>query len=58
MSNVSDKVVDKNKTHFLCLVTFFPQKFRAVYEVIFEKYCTAGRATDENTGHAHCVMDT
>jgi hypothetical protein len=37
MQTISDKVVDKIKTDFLFPVTFFIQKFRAVYEVIFEK---------------------
>jgi hypothetical protein len=23
-----------------------------------EKYCRAGKATDENTAHAHCMLDT
>jgi len=23
-----------------------------------EKYCRAGQATDDNTAHAHCMLDT
>jgi len=23
-----------------------------------EKYCKAGRATDDNMAHAHCMLDT
>ena len=23
-----------------------------------EKYCTAVQATDDNTAHAHCMLDT
>jgi len=23
-----------------------------------EKYCTAGKATDDNMEHAHCMLDT
>jgi len=25
---------------------------------MWEKYCTAGQATDENMAHAHCMLDT
>jgi len=31
---------------------------RAVYEKMWKKYCTAGQATDDNTAHAHCMLDT
>jgi len=61
MRNISDNAVDKIKRHILCLVTSPlppPQKFLAVYEVIFETYCRVGRATDDNAGHEHCVPDT
>ena len=34
------------KTRVLCSVTFFP-KNRAVYEIMWKKYGTAGRATDD-----------
>jgi hypothetical protein len=33
MSNILDKVVEKIKTHILCLVAFFPES-RFVYEII------------------------
>jgi len=47
------KVVEKIKIHFTC---FFEN--RAVYEILWGKYCTAGQATDENMVHAHCMLDT
>ena len=50
------KVVEKIKTHILCLVTFFLKSCRLWDNV--EKYCRAGKATDDNIGHAHCMLDT
>ena len=42
------KVVEKIK-QILCSIIFFFEN-RAAY---LEKYCTAGRATDDNMAHAH-----
>ena len=50
------KVVEKIKTHILCLVTFFRKSCRLWVNV--EKYCRAGQATDGNMAHAHCMPDT
>ena len=36
---------------------FFFFENRAVYENV-EKYGRAGQATDDNTAHAHCMLDT
>jgi len=48
------KVVEKIKTHVLC-----SPKNPAVYEVIWKKkYFRAGQATNDNTAHAHCMLDT
>ena len=41
------KVVEKIKTHILCSVTFFFEN-HAVYEIMSEKYCIPGQATDDN----------
>ena len=30
---------------------------RAVYKVMWKKYCTAGQVTDDNMAHAHCMLD-
>jgi hypothetical protein len=49
------KVVEKIKTHILCSVTFHEN--RAVYEIMWEKYCRAGQGTDGNMAHAHCMLD-
>jgi len=57
MRNVSDKSCTENQnTHFV--FSNFPPENRAVYEIMWKKYCTAGRATDDNMAHAHCVLDT
>jgi hypothetical protein len=49
------EVVELIKTHILFSVTFFSEN-RAVYEKM-NKYCGAGQVTDDNTGHAHCMLD-
>ena len=38
------KFVEKIKTHILCSVTFFYEN-RAVYEIMWKKYCRAGQTT-------------
>jgi hypothetical protein len=40
------KFVEKIKTHLIYVNFFFEN--RAVYEIIWKKYCTAGQATDDN----------
>jgi hypothetical protein len=51
------KVGEKAKIHILFSVTPPPpRKSRRFIDV--EKYCRAGQATDENTAHAHCMLDT
>jgi hypothetical protein len=49
------KVVEKIKTHILCSIIYFLN--RAVYEIIWKKYSTAGEAGDDNMAHAHCRLD-
>jgi hypothetical protein len=56
MKSVSDKSVDKIKTQILFSKTFFFFNF-AVHEIMWEKYCTAEQATDDNMEHAHCMLD-
>jgi hypothetical protein len=59
MRNVSDKTFRENKnTQFMFTNLFFSLENRAVYEIMWEKYCRAGQATDDNMAHAHCVLDT
>jgi hypothetical protein len=48
-----EKVVEKIKPHFVLNNFFFN---RAVYEIMWEKYCRAGQATDDNMVHAHCML--
>jgi hypothetical protein len=50
------RVVENIKTQILCSITFF-RKSRRLWDNV-EKYCKAGQATDDNTAHAHCMMDT
>ena len=57
MRNISDKSVKKIKTHILCSVIFFFEN-RAVYEIMWEKYCTAGQVTHDNTANVHRMLDT
>jgi hypothetical protein len=45
------------KPRILCSVTFFSLENRAVYEIMWKKYCRTGQATDDNTAHAHCMLD-
>jgi len=42
MRNVSDKLIEKLKTHILCSITFF-FKNRAVYEMIWKNIVERGR---------------
>ena len=51
------KAAKKTKKHVLFSITFF---FRKLYPLLdnAEKYGTAVRATDDNIGHAHCLLDT
>jgi hypothetical protein len=48
-------VVEKIKTHILCLVTFPPEN-RAVYETMSKK-CGGVREAGENMTHARSVLD-
>ena len=55
MRNVSDKIIEKIKTHFM-FSNFFSE------HVLFMRYCgnkciRAGQATDDNRKHAHCFVD-
>jgi hypothetical protein len=47
-------VIQKIETHIFMFNFLFN---RAVYENV-EKYCRARHATDDNTAHAHCMLDT
>ena len=48
------KVVEKIKTYFVS-GKVFRKSYRLRDNV--EKYCRAGQATDDNTAHAHCMLD-
>jgi hypothetical protein len=48
------KVVEKIKTHILCLVTFFEN--RAVYEIMWKNTVEPDRPIGDNVAHAHCIL--
>ena len=55
MGTFSDKIRTENQnTHFV-LRHIFSLENRALYEIMWKKYCTAGPYTDDNTAHAHAV---
>jgi len=47
--------VEKMKTHILCSINFFRKSCRLWVKV--ENYWTAQQDTDDNTAHAHCMLD-
>ena len=58
MRNVSDESCRENRnTHFVFNNLFFSENRDFLLDNV-EKYCTAGKATDDNTTHAHCKPDT
>ena len=56
MINVSEKVVEKIKTHSLYLTTLFRKSCRLWDNL--EKYCWAGHATDDSMAHEHFMLNT
>ena len=48
------EVVGKIKTNILYSVTF---RNRAVNEITWKKYCTAGHAKDDSMAHAQCILE-
>jgi hypothetical protein len=54
MRNISDKFVDKVKTHFIFCNIFLESCH--LYDNM-EKFITAGVATDYNIAHALCMLD-
>jgi hypothetical protein len=56
MRCVSDKIVEKIKTHILCSKTYF-RTSRLVCDKE-GKYDAGGQATDDNMAHTHCIPDT
>ena len=56
MWHVSDKFVNKIKTHVSCSKTCFLN--RAAYEKMWRNIVRVGHATDDNMVHAHCMLDS
>jgi hypothetical protein len=56
MRKVSEKVVEKSKTHILFPVTIFSKSCLLSDNV--EKFCTAGLATYADMAQAHCILET
>jgi len=48
--------VEKIKTHILCSI-FFLRKLCLFLDNL-EKYCTAGKVTDDSKANVHCMLDT
>jgi len=57
MRNVSDKSCRENQNTYFVFSNFFSE-YRAVYEIMWEKYCRAGQGTGDNMAHAYCMLDT
>jgi len=51
------EVVEKLEIHILCSETFFFRKSCRLWDNV-EKYGRPGQATDDNTAHVHCMLDT
>ena len=54
--NISDKSCRENQNTRFTFNNFSSFENPAVYEM-WEKYCTAGQATDDNMAHAHYMLD-
>jgi hypothetical protein len=50
------KILEKIKTRISYSIIFFFEN-RAVYEIMWKKYCRTGQAGDDNVAHAHCMLD-
>jgi len=55
MRDVSDKRCGENQIQFT-----FNNSYSEIVTFLgnIKKYCTAGQATDDNTAHAHCMLNT
>jgi hypothetical protein len=53
----SDSFVENIKTRILSSITLSLKKSCRLGDNV-EEYITAGQATDNNTVHAHCMLDT
>jgi hypothetical protein len=51
------KIAEEIKPHMLWSITFFSGKKYRLWENV-ENFCRTGQATDDNTAHAYCVLDT
>jgi hypothetical protein len=56
MRNVSDKSCRENQNTLFVFSNIFFFENRAVYEIMWKKYCTAGQTTDDNMAHEHCML--
>jgi hypothetical protein len=57
MRNISDKVVEKIKTHIFLLCNPPPRKTYRVWDNV-KKYCRDRQATDENMAHSQGMLDS
>ena len=56
MRNVSDISCRENVFKKMHIPSLFSENL-AVYEIILKSNCTAEQTTDENKGHALCMLD-
>jgi len=56
MRSISEENFRENQNTYFTFNNFFQGLI--IYEIMWEKYCTAGQATDDNMAHAHCMLDT
>jgi hypothetical protein len=57
MRNISDKLCRENQNTRVLFSNFFFFENRAVYQIMWEKYCKDRQATDENMPHVHVMLD-
>jgi hypothetical protein len=55
MRNVSDKFIEKIKTHILCRIIFFRKLYRLWDNM--ETFSTVWPVTDDNMAYVHCITD-
>jgi hypothetical protein len=57
LENFHTNVVEKIKTHFMFNNYFFFENC-AVHEIMWKNIVQPGKAKDDNTAHAHCMLYT
>jgi hypothetical protein len=58
MRNVADKSCTENQNKHFMFINFFLYRKSCLLGDNVEKDGRKGQATDNNTAHAHCMLDT